>query len=86
MYNILTADKLNRDAAKPIFIIWVQAKNDLGNMCYNILETYCTNTPLIFMPCNLHSCYLCLFNKYLFLSQEDRVLSSTLTNSHKIDF
>ena len=82
MYNILTADKLNRDAAKPIFIIWVQAKNDLGNMCYNILETYCTNTPLIYS----RPCYLCLFNKYLFLSQEDRVLSSTLTNSHKIDF
>ena len=82
MYNILTADKLNRDAAKPIFIIWVQAKNDLGNMCHNILETYCTNTT----PCNLHSCNLCLFNKYLFLCQANRVLSSTLTNSHKIDF
>ena len=39
---------MNWDAAKPIFMIWARAKNDLANMCYNILETYCTNTPLIY--------------------------------------
>ena len=66
MYNILTADKLNRDAAKPIFIIWVLAKNDLGNMCYNILETYCTNTPLIYSrPVTyIVVIYVCLINTY----------------------
>ena len=40
--------KLNWDAAKPIFIIWAQANTDLVNMRYNILATYCTNTPLIY--------------------------------------
>ena len=48
IYNSLTAVMLNWDAAKTIFIIWAQAKNDLVNMCYNILATYCTNTPLIY--------------------------------------
>ena len=41
-------------------------------ICYNILETYCANAPLIYSS----SCYLCLFNKYLFLSHDDRVFSS----------
>ena len=40
----------------------------------------------IFTPCYLQSGYRSLFNKYSFLSQEDRVFGLTLTNSHNIDF
>ena len=83
IYNSLTAVKLNWDAAKTIFIIWAQAKNDLANMCYNILTTYCTNTPLIYSrPVTyIVANYVC----YSSVMRIHGFQFSTVTNSHKID-
>ena len=84
IYNSLTAVKLNRDAAKTIFIIWAQAKNDLANLCYNILATYCTNTPLIYS--RPVTCIVANYVCYSSVMRTHGFQFSTVTNSHKIDF
>ena len=54
------------NAAKPIFIIWVQPKNEFSYICFNILEIYCANTPLIYSrPVTyIVVIYVCLMDTY----------------------